>query len=63
MIGNDLGDFVYYYAKGNEGFGLYRDEGGSLCIERAEKIADSLTDFLVKGVGIDVAITYPDEEP
>ena len=63
MIGDDLGDFVYYYAKGNEGFGLYRDEGGSLCIERAEKIADSLTDFLVKGVGIDVAITYPDEEP
>ena len=62
MIGDDLGDFVYYYAKGNEGFGLYRDEGGSLCIERAEKIADSLTDFLVKGVGIDVAITYPDEE-
>ena len=62
MIGNDLGDFVYYYAKGNEGFGLYRDEGGSLCIERAEKIADSLTDFLIKGVGIDVAITYPDEE-
>ena len=62
MIGDDVGDFVYYYAKGNEGFGLYRDEGGSLCIERAEKIADSLTDFLVKGVGIDVAITYPDEE-
>ncbi len=54
MIGDDVG--------GKEGFGLYRDEGGSLCIERAEKIADSLTDFLVKGVGIDVAITYPDEE-
>ena len=63
MIGDDVGDFVYYYAEGKEGFGLYRDEAGILCIEKAEKIADSLTDFLVKGVGIDVAITYPDEEP
>lgn len=59
MIGDDLGDFVYYYAVGKEGFGLYRDEAGILCIERADKIADSLTDLLVKGVGIDVAITYP----
>ena len=59
MIGDDLGDFVYYYAEGKEGFGLYRDEAGILCIEKAEKIADSLTDLLVKGVGIDTAITYP----
>ena len=34
MIGNDLGDFVYYYAKGNEGFGLYRDEGAYVLKER-----------------------------
>ena len=59
MIGDDVGDFVYYYAEGKEGFGLYRDEAGILCIESADKIADSLTDLLVKGVGIDVAITYP----
>ena len=59
MIGDDLGDFVYYYAEGKEGFGLYRDKAGILCIEKAEKIADSLTDLLVKGVGIDTAITYP----
>ena len=59
MIGDDLGDFVYYYAEGKDGFGLYRDEAGILCIEKAEKIADSLTDFLVKGIGIDVALTYP----
>ncbi len=58
MIGDDLGDFVYYYAEGKEGFGLYRDEAGILCIEKADKIADSLTDLLVKGVGIDVAIDY-----
>lgn len=59
MIGDNLGDFVYYYAEGNEGFGLYRDEVGILCIEEAVKIADTFTDFLVKGIGIDVAITYP----
>lgn len=59
MIGDDVGDFVYYYAEGKEGFGLYRDEAGILCIESADKIADSLTDLLVNGVGIDVAITYP----
>ena len=58
MIGDDLGDFVYYYAEGKDGFGLYRDEAGILCIEKADKIADSLTDLLVKGVGIDVAIDY-----
>lgn len=59
MIGDDLGDFVYYYAVGKEGFGLYRQEVGIYCIEEADKIADSLTDLLVNGVGIDVAITYP----
>jgi len=58
MIGDDLGDFVYYYAEGKDGFGLYRDEAGILYIEGAEKIADSLTDLLVNGVGIDVALTY-----
>ena len=59
MIGDDVGDFIYYYAEGKEGFGLYRQEVGIFCIEEADKIADSLTDLLVKGVGIDVAITYP----
>lgn len=57
IIGCDLGDLVYFYGEGKDGFGLYRDEDSSLCFEDAEKIADSLTDFLVKGVGIDVAIT------
>lgn len=59
MIGDDLGDFVYYYAEGKQGFGLYRDEAGILYIEKADKIADSLTDLLINGVEIDVAITYP----
>lgn len=56
LIGNDLGDLVYFYGVGKDGFGIYRDEAGSLCFEDAIKIADTLTDFLVKGVGIDVAL-------
>lgn len=57
LIGDDLGDLVYFYGEGKDGFGLYRVEAGSLCFEDADKIADTLTDFLVKGVGIDVAVT------
>jgi len=56
LIGNDLGDLVFFYGEGNGGFGLYRAEAGSLGFA-ADKIADTLTDFLVNGVGIDTAIT------
>lgn len=55
LIGNDLGDLLYFYGNGKDGFGLYVADGGSLCFEDADKIADTLTDFLVKGVGIDTA--------
>lgn len=55
LIGNDLGDLLYFYGNGKDGFGLYVAEAGSLCFEDADKIADTLTDFLVKGVGIDTA--------
>ncbi|WP_027643897.1 SMI1/KNR4 family protein [Enterocloster clostridioformis] len=57
VIGNDLGDIVYFYGVGNAGFGIYRSGAGSLGFDVAEKIADSLTAFLVGGVGIDIAIT------
>lgn len=57
LIGDDLGDLVYFYGNGREGNGLYRTGAGDLGFERAEKIADTLTEFLVDGVGIDVAIT------
>lgn len=58
LIGCDVGDLIYCYGKGKEGFGIYRTEDSSLCLDdMAEKIADSLTDFLVNGVGIDVSIT------
>jgi len=57
LIGDDLGGLVYFYGIGKEGFGLYRVSAGGLSYNYAKKIADSLTDFLVDGVGIDVAIT------
>lgn len=55
LIGNDLGDLLYFYGNGKDGFGLYVAEDGALCFEDADKIADTLTDFFVKGVGIDTA--------
>ena len=54
FIGDDLGDIVYFYGFGNDGFGIYFVETGSLGFEYASKIADTLTDFLVSGIGIDV---------
>ena len=57
LIGNDLGDLVYFYGEGKDGFGLYRDEAGGLGFKYADKIADTITDFLVHGIGIDTAIT------
>lgn len=55
LFGNDLGDLVYFFGTGKDGFGLYRTSAGWLSFENAEKIADTLTDFLVNGVGIDIA--------
>ena len=56
LFGNDLGDLVYFYGKGKDGLALYRVEDGCLGFEAADKIADTFTDFLVNGVGIDTAI-------
>ena len=59
FIGNDLGDLVYFYGEGKDGFGIYCVDAGALgFLEHADKIADTLTDFLVKGIGIDVAVFY-----
>jgi len=57
MFGNDLGDLVYFFGEGKDGFGLYRTSADSLGFDWAEKISDTLTDFLVNGVGIDIATT------
>ncbi len=55
LFGDDLGDLVYFFGTGKDGFGLYRTSAGALGFENAEKISDTLTDFLVNGVGIDIA--------
>ncbi len=55
LFGNDLGDLVYFFGTGKDGFGLYRTSEGCLDIENAVKISDTLTEFLVNGVGIDIA--------
>lgn len=55
LFGDDLGDLVFFFGTGKDGFGLYRTSAGGLSLEGAEKISDTLTDFLVHGVGIDTA--------
>ena len=57
LIGDDVGDLVYFYGEGNDGKGLYRTSSGELSFTYAEKIADSLTEFLTEGKGIDIATT------
>lgn len=57
LIGNDLGYLHYFYGKGKEGFGLYVAEDSAIYFENAYKIADTLTDFLVNGVGFNTAFT------
>ena len=57
MFGDDLGDLVYFFGEGKEGPGLYRTSVGALGFASAVKISDTLTDFLVKGTGIDTATT------
>lgn len=57
LFGNDLGDIIYFFGTGKDGFGLYRTSAGCLSFKNAEKISDTLTDFLVNGIGIDIATT------
>lgn len=56
LIGNDLGDTVFLYGEGKEGFGIYKSDAGAIW-DYEEKIADTLTDFLVNGKGIDAAVS------
>jgi len=57
LIGDDVGDLMYFYGEGDEGFGIYKAEAGALDISDSSKIADSLTDLLVNGVGLDILFT------
>lgn len=54
LIGDDVGDLMYFYGEGKEGFGIYITEAGDMDINDSSKIADSLTDLLVNGVGLDI---------
>lgn len=54
LIGDDVGENRYFYGEGNEGFGIYRTDAGEMDPYNPVKIADSLTDLLVNGVGLDV---------
>ena len=54
VIGDDLGECIYFYGEGKEGFGIYKTDKGVMDIDDSEKIADSLTDLLVNGVGLDI---------
>lgn len=53
VIGTDLGDYLLFYGYGQEGFGIYACEAGSLSYENSTKISDTITDFIVDGVGFD----------
>lgn len=57
LLGDDVGDLVFFYGEGNNGFGIYRASAGGIGFKHAEKIANTLTEFLVDGIGIDIAIT------
>lgn len=39
LFGDDLGDLVYFFGTGKDGFGLYRTSAGWLSFENAEKIS------------------------
>jgi len=58
VIGTDLGDFLFLYGHGREGFGLYCVENSCAKYENAKKIAKTLTEFLVDGVGFDGCFDY-----
>lgn len=54
VIGDDVGEVLFFYGVGNDGFGIYGVDVSEFDISVAIKIADSLTDLLVKGVGLDI---------
>jgi len=55
-IGSDLGELLYLYGTGNEGVGLYLAFDGDLDKNEYVKLADSISDFFCKGIGIDKLI-------
>lgn len=57
LIGDDVGEFRYFYGEGHEGFGIYKTTVGEMDVCSSEKIANSLTNLLVNGEGLDILFT------
>lgn len=55
-IGDDEGEYVFLYANGKEGFGLYIVEFGDLDVDEMKYISKSLKDLLLNGVGVDILV-------
>lgn len=54
VIGDNVGEVLFFYGVGNDGFGIYGVDVSEFDISVSTKIADSLTDLLVNGVGLDI---------
>jgi len=55
-IGDDEGGQIIFYAKGSNGYGLYKVGFGNLDINDAEFISPSLRSLLIDGVGAEVLV-------
>lgn len=50
LIRNHLGNLHYFYGDGEKGFKFYVAVNSAIYFEDADKIADTRTDFLDKGI-------------
>lgn len=55
-IGDDEGSGALIYLQGKDGFGIYYTRFADLDIEKAVKIAPSLTELLVNNVGVNTLL-------
>lgn len=62
-IGDDEGGKFLIYLVGDKGYGLYLSECGNLGSEEAEFISKTLTDFLLKGGGVNTILYWRDDLP
>ena len=53
IIGDDMGDSLFLYGEANEGLGLYLADAGAFHKDDYIKLADSISDFFCKGIGIE----------
>ena len=55
-IGDDEGGGALVFMTGDEGFGIYHVHFSYLCMSDAVKVASSVSELLLDGVGIDVLL-------